>query len=143
MKNFIFPFSSLLLTLPVAGLFGTTYTNSEIDNPILDTAGTSGIHTEYILDGYAFGTSSTILYVGSANSYIDLSILNAGSVTSQYGYLGYGSTSDTSSGSHNSVTITGTGSTWTNSDSLSTSDSSVQATRSQFPQARMSRMEPA
>jgi len=58
-------------------------------------------------------TNTANLFVGYQGSGNSLVISNEGSVTNLYGYVGYTSTS-----SNNIVTVTGTGSTWTNTADL-------------------------
>jgi len=58
------------------------------------------------------------LYVGYFGSGNSLTVDTGGSVSNTNGIIGLGSTSNTALGNDNSVTVTGTGSVWTNSESL-------------------------
>lgn len=84
-----------------------TYINSDVSASTLNTGGASNV----ITDSYAYGNASTDSTVGDNGSDVNLSVGNAGSVTSRDFVVGYGDEVDGTLACRNSVNLTGTGST--------------------------------
>jgi T5SS/PEP-CTERM-associated repeat protein len=94
---------------------------------VVNTTGYLGYSFGYsaaaIIDGVGSSWSNNALIVGNAGAG-SLNVTNGGLVSSEVGFLGYHSESSMSSGT---VTINGTGSRWSNSDSLYVGGSSSSA----------------
>jgi T5SS/PEP-CTERM-associated repeat protein len=71
-------------------------------------------HSVLVSDSGSVWSNSGSLTVGYSGAYNTLTISNGGQVVNSTGYLGY----NNSGGHHNSVLATGSGSVWTNRDSL-------------------------
>jgi T5SS/PEP-CTERM-associated repeat protein len=96
------------------------YVNNEVTSATLDS-GTSSTHSyNEINSGTASNfTSLSDLYAGYVNSYNFMTIKSGATLSDNNGYLGYGIVSGGSEYSgHNSVTVAGTGSLWSNAVNL-------------------------